>query len=209
MEVLAYDPYLLADGPGGPVPGVELVELDTLLERSDFVSVHVPLTDATRKLISWERLARVKRGARLIQAARGGVVDEEAVLDALSEGRLAGAAFDVFEEEPPPRDHPLLSRDDVILTPHLGASSKEAQLRVAVDIAEQVTAFLLDGVVRNAVNAPSVPPEAMSELAPFLLLAEKQGSFLAQRLGGPIRKLELSVAGEVTKHGIEHLRLAL
>ncbi len=210
MKVLGHDPYLEPEaGNASTLPGVELMELDALLERSDFITLHVPLTDSTKNLLSWERLARVKHGARLVQASRGGVVDEEALLDALAEGRLAGAALDVFAQEPPPPDHPLLKRDDVILTPHLGASSEEAQLRVAVDIAEQVAAFLLDGVAQNAVNAPSLPVDSLAEVAPFLLLAEKMGSFLAQRMQGPIRKLELNVAGEIARIGIEHLRLAL
>lgn len=210
MKVVGHDPYLEPEAGGAsPVPGVELLDLDTLLERSDFVTLHVPLTDSTRNLLSWERLARVKPGSRLIQASRGGVVDEEALLDALVEGRLAGAALDVFLEEPPPIDHPLLKRDDVIVTPHLGASSEEAQLRVAVDVAEQVAAFLVDGVAQNAVNAPSLPAEVLAEVAPFLLLAEKMGSFLAQRMQGPIRKLELSVGGDIAHVGVEHLRLAL
>ncbi len=209
MKVVAHDPYLAhGDGTGLPVSGMEFLELHELLARSDFVSLHVPLNESTRNLISWEALSRIKPGARLIQVSRGGVVDEEAVLDALSSGRLAGAAFDVFVEEPPPRDHPLFAREDVILTPHLGASSEEAQLRVALDIAEQITAFLLHGVAENAVNAPALPAEALSEMAPFLLLSEKMGSFLAQRMRGQIRKIEFSVAGEVTRLGVEHLKLA-
>lgn len=208
MKVVAHDPYLSAEGLASPVPGVELLELDALLERSDFVSVHVPLNDSTRNLISWKELARLRPGARLIQAARGGVVDEEAVLDALSTGKLAGAAFDVFATEPPPRDHPLFAREDVVLTPHLGASSEEAQLRVARDIAEQIVNFLAHGVAENAVNAPTLAAEAMAEVAPFLLLAEKLGSFLAQRMHGQIRKVELTVGGEVLRHGLEHLKLA-
>jgi len=209
MRVVGHDPYLDAGDGESPVPGVELLELETLLERSDFVSLHVPLTDGTRNLLSWQRLARIKPGARLINASRGGVVDEEAVLDALNEGRLAGAAFDVLAEEPPAKDHPFLRREDVIVTPHLGASSSEAQLRVAVDIAEQIAEYLESGVAQNAVNAPSLPANALAELSPFLILAEKTGSFLAQRLEGPIRKLELSVGGEVVGLGVEHLRLAL
>lgn len=208
MKVCGHDPYLEVEGVGTAVPGVELLELDTLLERADFVSLHVPLTDSTRNLISWKRLANIKEGARLIHVSRGGVVDEEAVLDALNSGRLAGAAFDVFCEEPPPKDHPLLQRDDVLLTPHLGASSEEAQLRVASDIAEEISTFLLEGVAENALNAPSLPADALQELAPFLLLAEKLGSFLAQKIDGPMRKVEFEVAGEVTRFGVDHLRLA-
>lgn len=208
MKVVGHDPYLDPENLSTPMTGIELLPLDEVLARADFISLHVPLTDGTRNLISWERLARIKPGARLIQASRGGVVDEEAVLDSLATGRLAGAAFDVFVQEPPPKDHPLFARDDVIVTPHLGASSDEAQLRVAVDIADQVSDFLLDGVAANAVNAPALPAESLQEIAPFTLLAEKLGSFLAQRLDGPIRKVELSVAGEVTRLGVQHLRLA-
>ena len=149
--MIAYDPYL--DQRTSPVPGVELLTLDALLARADFISVHVALSASSRNLISRRELALVKPGARLIQASRGGVVDEDAVLEALESGRLAGAAFDVFATEPVPADHPLLARDDVVVTPHLGASSHEAQLRVAVDIAQQVADFLLKGVAVNVVNA--------------------------------------------------------
>ncbi|MEM7307589.1 MAG: phosphoglycerate dehydrogenase [Planctomycetota bacterium] len=209
MRVIAYDPYLLQAGGGSPAPGVELLPLNDLLPRADFLTLHVPLSDATRGLISWEELALVKPGARLINASRGGVVDEEAALDALAEGRLAGAAFDVLEQEPPAPDHPFLTRDDVILTPHLGASSSEAQERVAVDIARQIAGFLLDGVAENAVNAPALDAEAIAGLAPFLRLAEKTGSLLAQRLKEPIRKLELTVGGDIQDRDVEHLQLAL
>lgn len=207
MHVLAYDPFL--EGATSPVAGVELVPLDELLERADFVTLHVPLTDATRNLVSWERVNRMKPGARLINASRGGVVDEEAVLDALEEGRLAGAAFDVLADEPPGKDHPLVGRDDVIVTPHLGASSLEAQLKVAEDIARQIADFLERGVAENAVNVPALSREVLAEIGPFLRLAEKIGSFLAQRLGGPVRKLELTVGGDVARHDLGHLRLAL
>jgi D-3-phosphoglycerate dehydrogenase len=207
MNVLAYDPYL---EPGRtPVAGVEVVTLDELLARSDFVTLHVPLNDSTRNLLSWERVHKMKRGARLINASRGGVVDEEAVLDALEEGRLAGAAFDVLADEPPGTSHPLVGRDDVIVTPHLGASSSEAQLQVAQDIARQIADFLGTGVAENAVNAPALPPEVLAEIAPFLLLSEKIGAFLAQRLSGPVRKLEVTIGGDIARHDPGHFELAL
>jgi D-3-phosphoglycerate dehydrogenase len=151
----------------------------------------------------------MKPGARLINASRGGVLDEEAVLEALQEGRLAGAAFDVLADEPPGASHPLVLRDDVIVTPHLGASSSEAQHNVAVDIARQVADFLEKGVAENAVNAPAIPPDVLKEIAPFLRLTEKLGSFLAQRVGGPIRKVELTVGGDIARHDVNLLRLAL
>ena len=207
MQVVAHDPYLPA-GDGSPVPGVELLELRDLLARCDFVSLHVPLTETTRHLISWEELAAIRPGARLVNASRGGVVDEEAVVDALAEGRLAGAAFDVFESEPPASDHPLLSRTDVIVTPHLGASSHEAQHRVAVDIARQVCDFLIDGVAENAVNTPPLPADVRERLAPFLSLAQRMGSLVAQRIGGPVRKLELTLSGEVAEYAGSHVRIA-
>ncbi len=207
MVVIGYDPFF-QDGRS-PLPGLELVSLEELLARSDFVSLHVPLNESTRNLLSWERVVQMKVGARLINAARGGLVDEEAVLEALVEGRLAGAAFDVLADEPPGKNHPLVQRDDVIVTPHLGASSSEAQRQVSEDIARQIADFLEKGVAENAVNAPALAPELLAEIAPFLRLLEKMGAFLAQRTTGPIRKLELTVGGEVARHDPSHLRLAL
>jgi len=204
MEVVAYDPYLSKAGLSkmgaeSGLEGIELLELDDLLQRSDFVSLHVPLTDETRGLLGEERLGRMKPGARLINCARGGLVDEAALAQALDEGHLSGAALDVLEQEPPPADHPLLGRENVILTPHLGASSHEAQRNVAVDVAEQIATFLEDDVAHNAVNAPALPTTMRRELAPFLLLAERMGSYLAQRMDTPIRKVEFTLAGEVAK----------
>lgn len=213
MEVVAYDPYLskagLAKmGDEAGLEGIELLDLDELLERSDFVTLHVPLTDETRGLLNAERLGRMKPGARLINCARGGLVDEAALAAALDAGHLAGAALDVLEQEPPPDDHPLLDRDNVILTPHLGASSHEAQRNVAVDVAEQIATFLEDDVARNAVNAPALPASMRRELAPYLVLAERMGSYLAQRMDEPIRKVEFTLAGEVaSKDQVGALRL--
>jgi len=208
MKVLAHDPYLPL-GKGSGIAGVELVTLDALLAASDFVTLHVPFMESTKNLIDKNKLALMKKGARLVNAARGGLVDEAALLAALESGHLAGAALDVFTEEPPPKDHPLVLRDDVITTPHLGASSEEAQFAVAVDIAHQICEFLLEGVAHNAVNAPAVSAQTLRELAPFTLLTEKLGSFLAQVSDKPIRKLELTVAGEISKQDTRHLPLAL
>jgi D-3-phosphoglycerate dehydrogenase len=207
MTVAATDPFLQGDAP--PVPGVEVLDLDPLLATSDFVSLHLPLTDSTANLISAERIARMKKGARLVNAARGGLVDEAALAAALDRGHLAGAALDVYADEPPPKNHPLFSRDDVVLTPHLGASSHEAQLAVAVDIARQIGDFLQDGVARNAVNAPAVSAQTLREIAPYVLLAEKIGSLLAQLASGPIRKIELTISGEIARVDHRHVPLAL
>ena len=208
MRVVAHDPYLAADA-APPVDGVELLELDELLACADFVTLHVPLMPATRNLLSAERIAAMKPGARLINAARGGLVDEAAVARALDAGQLAGAAFDVLAEEPPAADHALAGRDDVIVTPHLGASSSEAQQKVARDVAQQIARFFIDGVAENAVNAPNLPREVARELAPFLLLAERIGLFLAQLAHAPLRKLELTVSGALARHPSEPLQIAL
>jgi D-3-phosphoglycerate dehydrogenase len=208
MSVIAHDPFLSIE-KGSGIAGVELLALDDLLAKSDFVTLHVPFMESTKNLISKERIAKMKKGARLVNAARGGLVDEAALLDALEKGHLAGAALDVFAEEPPPKNHPLILRDDVIATPHLGASSEEAQFQVAVDIAHQICEFLLEGVAHNAVNAPAVSAATLREVAPFTLLAEKIGAFLAQVSEKPIRRLELTIAGELSQKDTRHLPLAL
>jgi len=207
MNVIAHDPYLSSRGGDSPISAVDLVELDELLSQADFVTLHVPLLDSTRNLISEEKLALMKPSARLINAARGGLVDEAALAVALEEGRLAGAALDVMAEEPPAPDHPLVGRDDVILTPHLGASSHEAQENVARQVAEQISTFFIEGVAKNAVNAPAVPAETLREIAPYVLLAEKLGAFLRQRCDGAVKKLEITVSGEA-KGSAEYLSLA-
>lgn len=207
MNVVAHDPYL--HGKKSPVEGVELLSLDELLERCDFVTLHVPYDESTHNLISRERLARMKRGSRLINCARGGLVDEQALAEALASGHLRGAALDVFEKEPPPADHPLLAREDVIVTPHLGASSEEAQRNVALEIASQVSEFLMEGVARNAVNLPPVSSQTLRQIAPYVLLAEKLGSYLAQSLEHPLASIELALSGEVARAEHSHVRLAL
>jgi D-3-phosphoglycerate dehydrogenase len=207
LDVIAHDPYLT--GQKSPLEGVELVELDELLARADFVTLHVPFSDATRNLISRERIARMKPGARIVNAARGGLIDEMALAEALASGHLRGAALDVFEKEPPPPDHPLIGRDDVILTPHLGASSDEAQRNVALEIAQQISDFLSDGVARNAVNLPAVSAQTLREIAPYVLLAEKMGSYLAQVAAGPLETIDLSFTGEIARKDTSHVRLAL
>ncbi|MCY2960067.1 MAG: phosphoglycerate dehydrogenase [Planctomycetota bacterium] len=207
MKVIAHDPFL---APGAAtIPGVELVDLEHLLARADFVTLHVPFSDATKNLISKQRIALMKKGARLVNAARGGLVDEAALLEALEKGHLGGAALDVFEVEPPAKDSPLVLRDDVIATPHLGASSHEAQHQVAVDVADQICDFFLDGVANNAVNVPAVGADALRELAPWVHLAEKIGAMLAQVSAKPVRKLEMTIAGELAKKDARHVPLAL
>ena len=177
MKVIAYDPYLAHERATNL--GIEKVELNDLLTRADFVSLHVPLTPETRNIISAEAIARMKRGARLINCARGGLVDEPALKAALEVGHLKGVAIDVFEEEPA-RTHILFGDERVIATPHLGASSAEAQEKVAVQIAEQIADFLLTGAIANALNSPAISAEDAHRARPWIMLAERLGAFAGQ-----------------------------
>ncbi|MFL5778430.1 MAG: phosphoglycerate dehydrogenase [Chloroflexota bacterium] len=197
MTVLAVDPYVTNEQAANH--GVELVELDALLERSDVVSVHVPLTRSTRRLIGKSALAKMKPTALLLNVARGGIVDEEAVATALRDGRLAGAAIDVFEQEPP-AGSPLLDAPNTLLTPHLGASTAEAQVLVAEEIAGQVLDVLDGRSARYAVNAPLLTPETARAIAPYLPLAEVLGRFFAQFARGGIRTITLEIAGELAEY---------
>lgn len=192
MRVIAYDPMLVKER--AEVLGVELVEFDRLLDESDFITIHVPMTEKTRGLFGAREFKRMKKSARLINTSRGGIVSEKALYDALVNHEIAGAALDVFEQEPPPPDLPLLKLDNVTVTPHLGASTEEAQLRVSIDIAEQFVAFFRHGVVRNAVNLSSI---ADPSLAPFVRLAEDLGSLAYQLQGGRARLVEVTYMGQI------------
>jgi D-3-phosphoglycerate dehydrogenase len=206
MQVIAFDPYLTREA--AERLGVEPVEWDELLARSDFLSIHVPLTGDTHHLLGEAELARVKPGVRLVNCARGGIVDERALAAAIRAGRVAGAALDVFEQEPPPADHPLLGLDQVIVTPHLGAATDEAQTAVALAIAEQVADALLRGVVVNAVNLPTIDAETHREQAPWSVLAEKMGRFLAQMAEGRMQEARLTYSGEIAGRAPAALTLA-
>ncbi len=194
MTVIGVDPYVSAEQ--ATLHGVELVEFETLLERSDAITLHVPLGRATRGLIGTPELARMKPGAFLLNVARGGVVDEAAVAQALRDGRLAGAGIDVFEHEPP-LDSPLLEAPNTVLTPHLGASTAEAQVLVAEEVAAQVLDVLDGRPARYAVNAPLLTPETARAIAPYLPLAETLGRFFAQFCRTGVKTLTLEVAGEL------------
>jgi D-3-phosphoglycerate dehydrogenase / 2-oxoglutarate reductase len=206
MHVITFDPYLTREAAARH--GVEAVELDELLARSDFITVHAPLTGDTRYLLGEEELARVKPGVRIINCARGGIVDEAALAGAIRAGRVAGAALDVFEREPPPADHPLVGLEQVIVTPHLGAATDEAQTAVALAIAEQVADALRQGVVVNAVNLPSMDAETYREAAPWLGLVEKLGRFLAQMAEGRMQEVRLTYSGELAGRSTATLTLA-
>lgn len=173
MKVVAHDPY--ASNDQARALGVELASFDDCLARADFMSLHMPLTQSTKNIFNAEAFKKCKTGVRLINVARGGVVDDNAMVNAMDEGKVAGAAIDVFPEEPPPSDYPLIGREDVIVTPHLGASTYEAQEGVALEVSESVVAALKGELTSTAVNAPMVPQEVLTELAPYVQLAERLG----------------------------------
>ncbi|KPV40165.1 3-phosphoglycerate dehydrogenase [Thiohalorhabdus denitrificans] len=196
MRVIAYDPFISQERADDL--GVELVELDELFRRADFMTIHTPLTNATKHLVNDDAFDQMKDNAILINAARGGVVDEAALDRALEAGKIRGAALDVFEEEPVGEDHPLLRHDNFICTPHLGASTEEAQVNVAVQVAEQIADYLNKGTIQNAVNIPSVAEEEMPLLQPYLNLGERLGSILGQLAAGGLKKVDIEYAGEVS-----------
>jgi D-3-phosphoglycerate dehydrogenase len=191
MEVLAYDPHIVPEMAA--VLGVEYVTLDELLARSDFITIHTPLNDTTRRILNRESLAKAKPGVRILNCARGGLVDEQVLCELLSTGYVAGAALDVFEKEPP-LGSPLLELPNAIFTPHLGASSQQAQENVSKIIVAQILDYLQRGLIRNAVNFPSISMKDYERLRPYLVLAEKLGDFQGQ-LCKAVLKLEIVYAG--------------
>ncbi len=192
MKVVAYDPFL---SPERAVElGVDKTELDELLLRADFITLHTPLTDQTRGILSREALAKTKPGVRIVNCARGGLIDEEALKDALDSGHVAGAALDVFSQEPA-KENPLFGTPGLICTPHLGASTNEAQVNVAIQVAEQMADFLLLGGITNAVNVPSLSAEEAPRLKPYMKLAEQLGRLVGQIAGTDIRSVGIEVEG--------------
>jgi D-3-phosphoglycerate dehydrogenase len=209
MKVIAYDPFLTEDR--AVEMGVEKVDLDTLLGRADFVTLHTPLTDQTRNILSRERLENAKPGIRIVNCARGGLVDEVALKDMLESGQVAGAALDVFETEPPAKDHPLFGTKNFICTPHLGASTTEAQVNVALQVAEQLSDYLVNGGVTNALNVPSLSAEEAPKLRPYMKLAESLGSLVGQLAHGNLTQISIEregAAAELSGKPIEAAVLA-
>lgn len=207
MNVFAYDPFLSREV--AQALGVEIVELKELLEQSDYITVHTPLTDETKHMISTEEFPIMKNGVRIINCARGGIIDEAALIKAVKEGKVAGAAIDVFEQEPLPADNELLKLDNVITTPHLGASTEEAQVNVAIEVAEIVRDALLGRGIRNAANYPCLEAEVCKIIEPYLNLAEKLGSFGSQLVEGRICELNITYSGDIIQHDLTPLTLAL
>jgi D-3-phosphoglycerate dehydrogenase len=206
MKVIGYDPYLSKEV--AEKKGVDLVSYDELLNRSDFVTVHTPLTDETRNLIDKNTLDKMKDGVILINCARGGIINEKDLYDAIKGGKVAGAALDVFEKEPA-TGNPLLELEEVVTTPHLGASTGEAQENVSIAIAQQIVDYLTIGEARNAVNMPAVSPDILPFLRPYLRLGEKLGSFLGQISNYAIEELLIEYQGEVVDYGTKPITISV
>jgi D-3-phosphoglycerate dehydrogenase / 2-oxoglutarate reductase len=205
MKVIAYDPYL---SPERAVDlGVEKVELDELLRRADFITLHTPLTDKTRNVIDTAAIKKMRKGVRIVNCARGGLVDEAAIAEALKAGQVAGAAFDVFVTEPATAS-PLFGLPNVVCTPHLGAATSEAQENVALQIAEQMSDYLLRGAISNAINFPSISAEEAPKLKPFVALAEKLGSFAGQLTETGLSKVQIAYEGAVAQMNTKALTSA-
>jgi D-3-phosphoglycerate dehydrogenase len=202
MRVIAYDPFLSPER--AQQIGVEKVELPELLKRADIITLHTPMTAQTKNILSAENLAKTKKGVRIVNCARGGLIDEAALRQALDSGHVAGAAIDVFVEEPA-KSNPLFGHPNVVCTPHLGAATTEAQENVALQIAEQMSDYLLRGAISNAINFPSITAEEAPKLKPFIALAEKLGSFAGQLTESGLKKIGITYSGEVAGMKIKAL----
>ena len=207
MTVIAYDPFISTER--AEQLGVELVELDELFARSDFISTHVPKTDQTYHLLRAENFAKMKDGVRIVNCARGGVVKEDDLVAAIKSGKVAGAALDVFEKEPLDSESPLIGVDEVILTPHLGASTAEAQMKVATEVVKQIIDFLTKGIVKNAVNIPSVDPETLAQIQPYIELASRMGRFMGYLEKGRLSEVLIEYSGKVAESDVRPLTATL
>ncbi|WP_375229501.1 phosphoglycerate dehydrogenase [Roseobacter sp. S98] len=206
MKVIAYDPFLGQEK--ADAMKVEKVELDELLARADFITLHVPFTEATANILSREALAKTKKGVRIINCARGGLVDEEALAEALQSGHVAGAAFDVFAQEPA-NENPLFNLPNVVCTPHLGAATTEAQENVALQVAEQMSDYLLTGAVTNALNMPSVTAEEAKVMGPWANLSGHLGAFIGQMTDEPIKAINILYDGSVAEMNLQALNCSV
>lgn len=203
MTVIGYDPFLTEER--AKELGITRMTLEDAVKAADFITVHTPLTKETRHMIGTQAFATMKTGVRIVNCARGGIIDELALCDALQSGKVAGAALDVFEDEPLAADHPLRQAPNVVMTPHLGASTVEAQVNVAIDVAEEVVRILQGQSFRNAVNLPSLTNEQKDYLEPYLLLGEKLGLFLAQWVGGNMSQLDITYQGQLANNDVSYV----
>jgi D-3-phosphoglycerate dehydrogenase len=206
MRVIAYDPFISPEA--AEKMGIVLVGLDELFKSSDFISIHTPMTKETKNIINAKAFAKMKKGVFIVNCARGGIVNEKDLHDALVSGKVAGAALDVYEEEPT-KNMDLVSLDNVICTPHLGASTDEAQVNVAIAIAEQIVDYLTTGEIRNAANFPSVSTELLNVIQPYIALAEKMGKFEAQLASGGLKEVTVEYSGEILNYDVAPVTLSL
>ena len=206
MKVIAYDPYLSAEK--ALQIGVELVSMESLLSRADFVTLHMPLSADSKYMIGEAEINKMKKGVRIINCARGGLIDEAALAQAIQSGHIAGAALDVFENEPP-KNSALLTLPNVVATPHLGASTEEAQIAVSVDVAQSIADFLLGRGIKNAVNVPVMDPEVYEQIRPYIQLAEKLGSLETQLIDGQILQVDIQYHGQVAEYDTTPITLAV
>ncbi|HBV96316.1 MAG: D-3-phosphoglycerate dehydrogenase [Peptococcaceae bacterium BICA1-7] len=206
MDVIGYDPFITEEKASSMA--IELVSLEDLYRRADFITVHMPKTKETYRMINDKAISFMKKGVCIINCARGGIIDEEALYRAMEEGKVAGAALDVFEKEPN-TESPLLKLPNFIATPHLGASTKEAQLNVAVDVSEEIVSALTGNMVKNTVNIPSISPNTLAVVKPYLGLAEKLGRFQAHLAAGRINKVEVIYSGDFAKQEVAPITTAV
>ena len=207
MKVIAYDPYISTDLAAQK--GIESVSLDDLFARSDIITIHVPKSKETANLINAAVISKMKDGVMVINCARGGIVDEKALAEACRSGKVRAAAVDVFTQEPPPPDNPLLGVENIVCTPHLGAATSEAQENVAIAIAHQIVAYLTEGTIINAINVHSVDSQILATLGPYLNLGQKMGGFFAQTCPFPLKELIIEYQGEVTTYGVAPISSAI
>ncbi|MGI5876304.1 MAG: phosphoglycerate dehydrogenase [Dethiobacteria bacterium] len=207
MDVLAYDPYISAES--AEKLGIVSTNLEEVLAKSDFITIHVPKTSSTQNMIGAREFSLMKDGVRIINCARGGIINENALYEAIVSGKVAGAALDAFEEEPPPKDSPLLQLEQVLATPHLGASTQEAQVNVSVQVAEQIVHVLKGEPVLMAVNVDVSPPEVLAEVEPYITLMKTLGSFYMQVFNGSVEEIEVTYSGGIAEYPVGPLTTAL
>lgn len=204
MKIVAYDPFLPKEVAENM--GIDLLSIDEAIKKADFITLHLPKNKDTLGLINKDKFAIMKDGVRIVNCARGGIINDADLVDAINSGKVAGAAMDVYVTEPPAWDNPLFTMDKVIFTPHLGASTKEAQVNVAIDVCEQIRDVFMGGTARSAVNMPSMPSDVMSKVSPYMDLAKNMAIFATHYIGSSVEKVEIVYSGEIAKYNTDYLK---